>query len=1811
MIVRNPGRESAVPGPPRSGRMKAEIRSTIEAKSRDRIRIYLESRESWPFARSLTNLTEETAHEYGDRFLIELIQNAYDAHPSHTTDGVVRIVLDEAETAHGVLYVGNSGHPFTPQNFDALSNIAQSDKVPGEGIGNKGIGFRSVLQICEAPQVFSTTSDWHSGEKPDGFCFGFAQESDLARLTSSAEEFNAVRQDLTRYLLPVAIDEPCGRVQELLDAGCVTVVRLPLKGQRALEAVREQLELATAEEAPLLLFLNRLASIEITRASEEGQESVRVERLREPASGLDLPPGISAEEVEVQGNRFLVFRHAIDATLVRQAVRESIDAGALGTSWSKWEADAEVAVAVACDTEELTPALFTFLPMGSGAPAPLHGFLNAPFYTKLARMDLDEDVPLNGFLLDRGADLCVAAHLALKASARPDRFAAACDLLTWDRGQLQRLRDAFMRAGSEFEKARVVPVLSRASEAAWATLEDAYVWEGADLEAMDARAIAVHADEAIVLPGLGSERTARLEELHKACFGNGMHPSGETIASWAEAVARALPRNPLDPDRWNAFYRDLARLFRHKDVSVLQGRRLLVDSRQRLLPAGPWDQDEDSKGQPRTAVFFPPRRKAELGPAEEDAVGDEEDIEVPTRLRRAITYLHGDIALTKQEGSRRTRSAVREFLERSRLVLPYRRSALVAHVSQLLARARGDGTHREALIWAFRQFEATEGEVRDLRELPLRVPTTGGWILASTAAFGRGWPGTLGNELADLATALSGREAYARDLEDRLVLPPEGWLSEGAQPSDWARFLRSIGVRDGLFPLALRRRRLEMEGRFYSATNVAAKFELPPAIADQWEAAVAEGGAEVSHPYTPYRVRGEVWVLPGQHSYPELDRRTRELLAGLLLESLGSWPQECLEFTFERFRSADHRRYPDTQTWPSPAWAFACVGSWVPMADPRRRADTYFTEVARAWHHDDSRRETAPRFARLLPAEFRRRIQRSADSLRRLTDAGLRTWNDPSSARARLAECADLIVGGHLTEGDAAGVRRACRDAWHDLMGTEDGVGEDDLYSLPLVVSRGHSLAVVGNDNESEEPARIFVPTATRGIVSQVLESLAANILEIEAQDGSKVRDLLGDRDDVAIVPVSDVEARYIADGQIVDPESDRPLLIEGEDSWLVDVLLVVLDLQGSSFVRVTEQTLRRAAEKLRRVRIWRASTIDVEIDGESVKLPGHGGQSIALDDAERPLIVATFAGQDLSWEALESLASPLSEILGNRAAAHEIALASVRLGRVLDRAWRRPSADELAEALELPPERVADSLAGLRQGLASTIEHVAAVVAHFEGVEAGRHLLGESIEAEEALLKAIEGIPTLPVPAPELVRIASTAGDVGEVRRALEIDFAGFNRTLLALGSPYRSIADPERHEQALRHFITANRKQILDSLRERFLEDFRAGKALNDYVALSRLDRFAVPEEWPETYESPSEALLGEYIDRWLESHGAPALGACTAELEDVDELRRRNESRLGSVLTRLGNLVTAWCSQNGVEVPPGWFADAEEDATPRAYVRASGCLDFVAVEDEPVISWLAEGSFWPSGMPQTADFEALGLSEDVLDQEKRERRAREEEARRASRSVILDGEQLDASEEHYAELAAKTQASVDGRFLETSKRQAHLAEMAPRETGSRGGGRRGKARREPLTKEQRGAVGLVGEVLAYAWLRARYPSEVTPDSWVSGYRSAVLGGHEGDDSLGYDFEVVQRSQTLHFEVKATSTDTCEFQLTESELRAAQAARRGTYRILFIRNVLDKTRRTLHVLPNPFEETSRGKFRVMNEGLRYRFDLETEGSG
>src|SRR3954453_23855356 len=146
----------------------------VANESPNRIRDHLERKARYNPTRSLTALTSQLTQEYEDRFLVELVQNGYDAQPPGTRDGCLHVRLDESGSGGPVLYVANTGRPFTAANFDALTNVAQSSKPPGEGIGNKGIGFRSVLQVCDSPEIYSCESENLSDALFGGFCFGFA-----------------------------------------------------------------------------------------------------------------------------------------------------------------------------------------------------------------------------------------------------------------------------------------------------------------------------------------------------------------------------------------------------------------------------------------------------------------------------------------------------------------------------------------------------------------------------------------------------------------------------------------------------------------------------------------------------------------------------------------------------------------------------------------------------------------------------------------------------------------------------------------------------------------------------------------------------------------------------------------------------------------------------------------------------------------------------------------------------------------------------------------------------------------------------------------------------------------------------------------------------------------------------------------------------------------------------------------------------------------------------------------------------------------------------------------------------------------------------------------------------------------------------------------------------------------------------------------------------------------------------------------------------------------------------------------------------
>lgn len=266
-----------------------------------KVRVFLaEVAEGVSNYRSMHNLTEQVEHQYHGRFLIELIQNAHDA--LGKAGGKIEIRFDQEDSEHGSLLVANEGEPFSRSNFEKISALGQSDKDPQKSIGNKGIGFRSVLELTDCPEIYSRRST--GSESFDGYCFAFrpstvgllvdpmtllATEQGVpvwqvsgkplvrhwsaemlaqyrARVASMGRGWLAQEvRYLSPYLLPVPLSGASNRaVQELEQSGFPTVVRLPLKSPAAATKVKQQLgTLASAT----CLFLWNLRELTIRESS--------------------------------------------------------------------------------------------------------------------------------------------------------------------------------------------------------------------------------------------------------------------------------------------------------------------------------------------------------------------------------------------------------------------------------------------------------------------------------------------------------------------------------------------------------------------------------------------------------------------------------------------------------------------------------------------------------------------------------------------------------------------------------------------------------------------------------------------------------------------------------------------------------------------------------------------------------------------------------------------------------------------------------------------------------------------------------------------------------------------------------------------------------------------------------------------------------------------------------------------------------------------------------------------------------------------------------------------------------------------------------------------------------------------------------------------------------------------------------------------------------------------------------------------------------------------------------------------------------
>lgn len=791
----------------------------LRARALKTIQAHLRTREDADFARSVKSMIDQTVHEYGGRFVFELIQNGYDEQPADADSGRIALILVQDEGEHGVLYASNTGRGFTTSNVRAIANLGLSDKTIGEGIGNKGIGFKSVLQICEAPEIYSVLPDGSPG-----YCFRFAMPADVPDLVGgNPVHTQQVLDELSLYSLTVPADSTPERVVKLWAEGYSTVIRLPLHGD-AQGLVQERLSDLAAPDAPVLLFLRRLQAMTIRTELGGDVSQTVLTRDRRPAVGVI--GDFDAEIVTLEsGPEFLVLSRSVGPDDISDAVREAINNHRLDMRWAESTSTVEVSIAVPYGAGDARAGrCYTYLPLGAKAPSPFSGHLNAPFFTNLARTDIDASHPLNRLLLATAAGLSLDAAQAM--AAWPDDAAAAgvLDVISWHPDYISLLVDSAHQTDVPFPER---PLMPTRTSGRWASMNDVWKWPGSAAEMLTAD-LAHIACKVEFLPDLEPARERRLQATldHLQVTAD---PSSEQLADWTETMLAAMLHEPRPLSDWDRAYSDIAALFERR-ADALRSRRVLLTEDWKLQPCASGRTTDASSGKAATP-FFPPVRQR--GAEEEDDVDPDAELDLPRSLSRRLYYVNS--GLTWYENRQRTKARV--FLQDNLLVRRFDTRSVLEHIRSVMSQSRSQAVANDALRLVFNLTRSGGGSPNiDLRDLGLRVLTADEtWRPAADCFFSAGWPDTAGDDLTLIAETPEHRSAELNALFGQLLTPPRQLLRSSDDPVAWVSFLRRIGVSEIVRPHSIPDARL-LQGRLLNATNLSSLPGIPAPTCEQWTA---------------------------------------------------------------------------------------------------------------------------------------------------------------------------------------------------------------------------------------------------------------------------------------------------------------------------------------------------------------------------------------------------------------------------------------------------------------------------------------------------------------------------------------------------------------------------------------------------------------------------------------------------------------------------------------------------------------------------------------------------------------------------------------------------------------------------------------------------------------------------------------------------------------------------------------------------------------------------------------------------------------
>ena len=1573
--------------------------------------------------KSNASLTENVASDYRDRFLIELIQNAYDAHPVQTRDGRIEITLDLRDEAEGTLFVANTGRAFTADNMKDLCNIGLSRKPLGESIGNKGLGFRSVVQITDMPRVYSQQSDAPRQGLFSGFCFRFAGLEDYQTLIDDPQHRELAGRDLPIFHIPVWLERQSDTVRAYAGKNYSTLIELPLRNAAAQDVVRREIEELRTQQVPMLLFLDRVQSLKFRIVNVVGETETEFAFTRSEETKEFADIALSRVNLGAAGI-FLVAHRAIAERTMHEAIAEAITRKELNEHWKRWTGAGDIAIAVRLDAPVKTSRLYTYLPMGEQAAAPFQGYLHGSFFPSSNRKHLSARNRLNAVLLGEATALVAEAVCQVVADSsgrisswltHDERAAAVADFMCWkkvgsletdeDLAEAVALKIAKVFGCDDFDDAPVVPCAQSGSVGvalAWKPPRCARPWPG-ETGVFSASEAARFAQSLGVWPiwhALDSRQDRLDDYLLNRSDGYTREPSGKERARLVERVAEKLQKDRRTTERsWREYFGQIPD-FMGSDGNFLAGLLVLVGDDGELHAAmSPPIEAVDSLRPSRrrrhtaTAIFSPP------DPRRTDT---DEDLEVdpPQKLSKRFGFLskafswHGEL------------SDARAYFEKHKLVEVFDREAILAHLSRTLRNERSKEVLKGGLRWAFQLWRQPRAANRPFRLQPqhrFQVPTLDGrYIEAREAVFSDDWPGqTSGRLLQEFLDAAPPDIPDLDELASHRVAAPDHLAFRSKMINDWVEFLSELGVGRGIRPERKASKKNRFRANQISDFSFLEDYGLPRAFGDLWQESIKSSDPSLLAlpSTTEYEIDGEIHWLPGQADVDSFSPVCRTLYARLILDWLAKTPD--VPWELEVHHHFSHRA--DRRNWPTPLAAFLRSARWFPVED-FAHSDTgpVAATPSDIWLNDADGERFLPYLPRPVRELQRLLEQGGNDLVQNLKErAGLRILGDPDT----LADQLEFLTYHFGTEGFEDYFRPRLLNlyhrTWRQFLATVDEGGKDPketVAPVAMLVQKHHGRISVNMFDEEEEPGQIvYVCDTERESDAGLLAASGQAFFQLKESEPGRTGELFevfyGER----IRRMSRVDYTLRADGNTIDDAEKTP--IPEVCPHLRPMLAVAIEaLIGTEAQRLPSDRSELLA-KLDRISLAKASTLGFVVDGISISPEQIDSQAFNLISENGQSVVLVGSGGEWNWDLVDRCLPAICEALGQRALAPHLRLLLAHISRdvplVETQAYSGMDVGRMAELLQLSASSKAAASATLNAGLERQAPWIRAVLYHFAGhvaVDAFDKEFDHTIKDEGPLRITLSNLlPETSLDVGELLAVCRAALGPGDFREGLGLDFAEFNKSLAAIGLEPETY--PEQHSWCLDNFLRQREIEITECLLSAYAEKLKMMQPADGYAATRDAIRTLEPDPaWLLLFKEPPDVKLEALVNTWLDQQGAPPLNDHIGEISSLAQVREHNRKFISDFITRARPLLRAWCAKFQPDRHVASLIDADGVEYLRKRLDSIGVLDFRMLDVLSAAEWLQVLNIWPVDMPRSLELKDLGLSdEDVKDESVKVREAR----------------------------------------------------------------------------------------------------------------------------------------------------------------------------------------------------------------------------